>query len=49
VVGRLGKRRAIVAVARKLLVAAWRIWREQRLAPETDRRRYQNSASASRI
>lgn len=49
VVGRLGKRRAIVAVARKLLIAAWRIWREQRLAQEVDPRRYQKKLSAIRV
>ncbi|AEJ41268.1 transposase IS116/IS110/IS902 family protein [Sulfobacillus acidophilus TPY] len=49
VLPRLGKRRAIVAVARKLLVAAWRVWREQRLAHEVDRRRYQKKLSAIRV
>lgn len=49
VVPRLGKRRAIVAVARKLLVAAWRVWRERRLADEVDPRRYQKELSAIRI
>ncbi|PSR29565.1 Transposase [Sulfobacillus thermosulfidooxidans DSM 9293] len=48
VVPRLGKRRAIVAVARKLLLAAWRVWHEQRLAHEVDRRRYQKKLSAIR-
>ena len=40
VVGRLGSRRALVAVARKLLVAAWRIWRDARWAHEMDPGRY---------
>nr|WP_242940713.1 transposase [Sulfobacillus thermosulfidooxidans] len=48
VVPRLGKRRAIVAVARKLLLAAWRVWHEQRLAHEVDWRRYQKKLSAIR-
>lgn len=49
VLPRLGKRRAIVAVARKLLLAAWRVWREHRLAHEVDRRRYQKKLSAIRV
>ncbi|MCY0900047.1 MAG: IS110 family transposase [Firmicutes bacterium] len=49
VLPRLGKRRAIVAVARKLLLAAWRVWREQRLAHEVDRRRYQKKLSTIRV
>jgi len=48
VLPRLGKRRAIVAVARKLLIAAWRVWRDQRLAWEVDRRRYQKKLSGIR-
>jgi len=40
-VPRLGKRRAIVAIARKLLIAAWRVWKDQRVAREVDVRRYQ--------
>jgi transposase len=40
VVGRLGSRRALVAVARKLLVAAWRIGRDARWAHEMDPDRY---------
>jgi transposase len=45
---RLGKRRAIVAIARKLLIAAWRVWKEQRLAREGDRRRAQKKLSRIR-
>ncbi|MCY0884941.1 MAG: IS110 family transposase [Firmicutes bacterium] len=45
---RLGKRRAIVAIARKLLVAAWRVWKDQRLAREVDRRRFQKKLSRIR-
>ncbi|MCL6561477.1 MAG: IS110 family transposase, partial [Firmicutes bacterium] len=40
VVKRLGPGRAIVAVARKLLLVAWRIWREGRCLREVDRVRY---------
>jgi hypothetical protein len=46
---RRGKRRAIVAVARKLWIAAWRVWREQRLAHAVDRRRYPKKLSAMRV
>ncbi len=45
---RLGKRRAIVAIARKLLITAWRIWRERRIAREVDPRRYQKKLSRIR-
>lgn len=45
---RLGKRRAIVACARKLLIAAGRVWREQRIAREVDHRRYQKKLSRIR-
>jgi transposase len=45
---RLGKRRAIVAVARTLLIAAWRIWRDGRLAMDVDRRRYPKKLSRIR-
>jgi len=46
---RVGKRRAIVAVARTVRIAAWRVWREQRLAREVDPRRYQKKLSAIRV
>lgn len=36
VIGRLGPGRAIFALAQKLLVAAWRVWRDGRLAHEAD-------------
>jgi transposase len=39
-VKRLGPGRAIVAVARKLLVVAWRIWRDGRCVQEVDANRY---------
>jgi transposase len=45
---RLGKRRAIVAIARKLLLAAWRVWRDERLAREVHPRRYQKKLSRIR-
>ncbi len=48
VLPRLGQRRAIVAVARKLLIAAWRVWRDQRLAHEVNRRQYQKKLSGIR-
>ena len=45
---RLGKRRAIVAIAGRLLVAAWRVWRDQRVVHEMERRRHQKTRSAIR-
>lgn len=37
----LGGKRAIVAVARKLLIAAWRLWQTDRLADEVKLKTYQ--------
>ena len=37
-----------MAIARKLLLAAWRVWREGRYAHEMNRRRYQHKLSAIR-
>jgi transposase len=45
---RLGKRRAIVAIARQWLIAAWRVWKDQRLAREVDPRRFQKKRSRIR-
>jgi transposase len=47
-VPRLGKRRAIVAIARQWLVAAWRVWKDRRLACEVDRRRSRKKLSGIR-
>ncbi|MCL8209313.1 MAG: transposase [Actinomycetia bacterium] len=45
---RIGKRRAVVAVARNLFIAAWWVWWEQQLAVEVDRLRYQKKLSGIR-
>ena len=42
-VGRLGVKRAIVALARKLLIAAWRLMQEDRLAYEADPQKYRRT------